>query len=52
MIETDYPHSDSSWPDTQDLLEEQLADVPQPEIDRITFGNAVELYRLSLPEAA
>ena len=52
MIETDYPHSDSSWPDTQELLAEQFGDMPQSEVDQITFGNAVELYRLNLPAAA
>ena len=25
MVETDYPHADSSWPDTQELLEERFA---------------------------
>jgi predicted TIM-barrel fold metal-dependent hydrolase len=48
MIETDFPHSDSSWPDTQDLLATQLAGVPQNEIERMTCDNAVELYRVKL----
>jgi predicted TIM-barrel fold metal-dependent hydrolase len=45
MVETDYPHSDSSWPDTQDLLARQLHDVPAPEVERLTWRNAAELYR-------
>ena len=45
MVETDYPHSDSSWPDTQELLARQLHDVPDDEAERITWKNASELYR-------
>jgi predicted TIM-barrel fold metal-dependent hydrolase len=48
MIETDFPHSDSSWPDTQELLAVQLAEVPQDEIDRMTHRNALALYRHSV----
>ena len=45
MVETDYPHSDSSWPDTQAILAGQLAGVPHREAELITWRNAVELYR-------
>ena len=45
MVETDYPHSDSSWPDTQDRLAEQLAGVPAEEVAAITHLNAAALYR-------
>jgi predicted TIM-barrel fold metal-dependent hydrolase len=49
MFETDYPHSDSSWPDTQDLLDVQMAGIPADEVDLITHGSAVALYRHPLP---
>ncbi len=49
MFETDYPHTDSSWPDTQDLLQDQLGGMPRHEADLITHGNAVALYRHPLP---
>jgi predicted TIM-barrel fold metal-dependent hydrolase len=45
MVETDYPHSDSSWPDTQEILAVQLAGVPDDEVELITWRNAAELYR-------
>ena len=45
MVETDYPHSDSSWPDTQELLARQLADVADDEAARLTWQNAAALYR-------
>jgi predicted TIM-barrel fold metal-dependent hydrolase len=44
-LETDYPHTDSSWPDTQALLERQLAGVPDDEVALITHANAAALYR-------
>jgi len=34
--ECDYPHSDSTWPQSPELLAESLADVPDHEIDLIT----------------
>lgn len=46
MLETDYPHSDSTWPDTQEILEKQFADIPADETERITHANARELYKL------
>lgn len=46
MIEVDYPHSDSTWPDTQEILARQLADVPHDEVARMTHQNAIDLYRL------
>ena len=48
MLETDYPHSDSTWPDTQEILAIQLADVPDDEAAAITYRNASLLYRLGI----
>jgi len=46
MIETDYPHTDSTFPETQTLLAEQLRDLSRDEIERVTHRNAARLYRL------
>jgi predicted TIM-barrel fold metal-dependent hydrolase len=46
MVETDYPHSDSTWPDSQAVLARQFAGVPDDEVQRMTHLNAIELYRL------
>jgi predicted TIM-barrel fold metal-dependent hydrolase len=51
MVETDYPHADSSWPDTQELLEDRLAGLSDDEIAAITHGNAARLFRHPLPPA-
>ena len=51
LVESDYPHADSSWPDTQAMLVRQLRDqdVPDDEAERITWRNASELFRHQLP---
>jgi predicted TIM-barrel fold metal-dependent hydrolase len=44
MIEVDYPHSDSTWPHTAKVVEEQLGDLPHEDIVKITRGNAERLF--------
>jgi predicted TIM-barrel fold metal-dependent hydrolase len=44
VVESDYPHGDSSWPDTQTVLQEQLKGLPENEIEMISWRNASELY--------
>lgn len=43
--ESDYPHSDSTWPVSPETLAESLNEVPDEEIDRITHLNAMRHYR-------
>jgi predicted TIM-barrel fold metal-dependent hydrolase len=50
MVEMDYPHFDSSWPDTQAILGSQIEGLSPAEIDQITHANACELYRHPVPE--
>jgi predicted TIM-barrel fold metal-dependent hydrolase len=49
MVETDYPHADSSWPDTQELLATRLAGLPRSEVEAVTHLNAAGLFRHPLP---
>ncbi len=48
LVESDYPHADSTWPDTQPRLAEQLASagVTDDEAERICSQNAKSLFRL------
>lgn len=46
MLESDYPHADSSWPHTRKKAEELLADVPEDEAKMIAETNARELFHL------
>jgi predicted TIM-barrel fold metal-dependent hydrolase len=51
MVESDYPHADSSWPDTQGLLADRLAGLDDLEVAHITHLNAARLFRHPLPPA-
>jgi len=50
MVESDYPHADSSWPDTQTVLATTMAGVPDDELRAMAAGNAARLFRHPLPE--
>jgi predicted TIM-barrel fold metal-dependent hydrolase len=50
MVEVDYPHADSTWPDTQEFLARALKDVPVDEARMMTHENAARLFRHPLPE--
>jgi predicted TIM-barrel fold metal-dependent hydrolase len=43
MLESDFPHSDSNWPNTRKLAAEVLAKVPDDEARKIAETNAREL---------
>jgi Tat protein secretion system quality control protein TatD with DNase activity len=51
LIETDYPHSDSSWPDSQEKWRRQFAGIPVDEVERMSWRNASELFRHPVPAA-
>jgi predicted TIM-barrel fold metal-dependent hydrolase len=50
-FEVDYPHGDTSWPDTQERLVQLLARLPPNEQQMIAWSNAAELFRLDVPES-
>ncbi|MGH7359976.1 MAG: amidohydrolase family protein, partial [Candidatus Rokuibacteriota bacterium] len=43
--ECDYPHSDSSWPNSPESVAKQLAGVPDAEVAKITHENAMRIFR-------
>ncbi|MDZ7734293.1 MAG: amidohydrolase family protein [Acidimicrobiia bacterium] len=49
MFETDFPHADTTWPHSQDLLRTRLGDLPFDEASMIAGGNAARLFRHPLP---
>jgi hypothetical protein len=51
MLESDYPHADSSWPDTQALLARRLEGLPAADVRKLTHENAAALFRHPLPDA-
>lgn len=46
LFETDYPHQDSTWPDTREAAALQFGYLPQDQIDKIARGNAIKLFGL------
>jgi len=46
--ETDYPHSDSTWPDTKAIMSGLTKDLPDDVVERILRTNAIELLKLDL----
>jgi predicted TIM-barrel fold metal-dependent hydrolase len=50
MLESDYPHADSTWPDTQLVMGETLGHLPDLELRAIAAGNAAALFRHPLPD--
>jgi predicted TIM-barrel fold metal-dependent hydrolase len=50
MAEVDYPHADSTWPDSQAHFVNILQDLPVDVIRKITHENAARLFRNPLPE--
>ncbi len=51
LVESDYPHADSTWPHTQEKLAVQLQGLPDADVERITWRNASEVFRHPVPEA-
>ncbi len=49
MIESDYPHADSTWPDTQVVMEKTFGELGQDELRMVAAGNAASLFRHPLP---
>ncbi len=50
LFETDYPHGDGTWPDTQAVVEQAWGDLPADELRMMLCENAAALYRHPLPE--
>ena len=46
MWGSDYPHTDSTWPCSNDVLDELFADFPEDERRKITRDNVRRLYGL------
>jgi predicted TIM-barrel fold metal-dependent hydrolase len=45
--ESDYPHSDSTWPKTRHIAEEQMKNLDRATVEMIVRGNAITMLGLS-----
>jgi predicted TIM-barrel fold metal-dependent hydrolase len=48
-FETEYPHGDGTWPDSQAVFGDCYGDLPADELAKISHENAAGLYRHPLP---
>ncbi|HEV8297909.1 MAG TPA: amidohydrolase family protein [Acidimicrobiales bacterium] len=44
MWSSDFPHGDSTWPDSQRVIDEEIGDIPLEEQQMILHDNAAHLY--------
>ncbi len=49
LVESDYPHLDSTWPNTQQMVWDQIGSFPPEEIRQICWENASRLFRHPVP---
>jgi len=47
-FETDYPHTDSTWPDTREVAEQMVRHLSDDDVYAIMRGNAIEMLGLDL----
>jgi predicted TIM-barrel fold metal-dependent hydrolase len=47
-FETDYPHTDSTWPHTKKVAEELMAGVPQRIVDKVMRDNAARMLSIDV----
>jgi predicted TIM-barrel fold metal-dependent hydrolase len=52
LVECDYPHADSSWPDTQATFRRQFAGLSPDTIDKVCWRNATDVYGFVLTPTA
>ncbi len=52
MCETDYPHTDSTWPNCIEVVKKQIGHLPAPTQYKILRGNAERLYRFTAADPA
>jgi len=46
MWATDYPHPDSTWPRSQEILQEHFAGIDRDKVELIASGNVSRIYKL------
>ena len=51
LLESDYPHQDGTWPDTQELLYAQIGSFPSDDIRKLAWQNASSLFSFPIPQA-
>ncbi|HWB66502.1 MAG TPA: amidohydrolase family protein [Mycobacteriales bacterium] len=50
LVESDYPHADSTWPDTQAVITRNVSGLSPEDAALVTHRNAAKLFRHPLPD--
>jgi predicted TIM-barrel fold metal-dependent hydrolase len=45
-FETDYPHTDTSWPNTKEEVTRMCAGLSDEQVYKVVRGNAIEMLKL------
>ncbi len=45
LLEVDYPHADSAWPESRELFADRMADLDESEVSSVMYRNAAKLFR-------
>jgi uncharacterized protein len=48
MWASDFPHTDSTWPHSREVITKDFSGVPENVTSKIVFDNANRLYRMGL----
>jgi uncharacterized protein len=48
MWSSDYPHGNSTWPKSRQVVRENLASLSDADLDAVTSSNCMRLYRMTL----
>lgn len=51
FLEQDYPHCDSTWPHTQRVIRNEIGELPEDDVRKMTWENAARIYRHPVPDA-
>jgi predicted TIM-barrel fold metal-dependent hydrolase len=52
MWASDFPHTDSTWPHSREVIAKNFAGIPKKVTRKITFDNAAKLYGIKLKRAS
>ncbi len=50
MWSSDYPHQNSTWPHSQDVIARDLGNLPAADREKLVSRNVIQLHRLTVPE--
>jgi predicted TIM-barrel fold metal-dependent hydrolase len=52
MWSNDYPHQNSTWPHSRDIIARDMGELPTEKREKLVRLNVIQLYKLKMPAAA